>query len=410
MNLGNLKGACFFWFAVAMSFSVSTGAAQSSAEADQQQLVFGNSGFGFRLLKELAREKPRANIFISPYSISSVLQMVSNGARGRTLDELRKVLGTTGLAAPRLNAACEELNQSISSTQTNVILKIANALWYRTGAQLNPEFAAVNEKFYRATLSALDFSQAGSAQIMNEWAAHNTAGRIKTIVQPPIPADTAIVLANAIYFKGTWLDQFDQKQTRPRAFHLPSGQEPLPMMQQTRTFLYQQGAGFQAVQLLYADQRLQMGVFLPEPHSGPESLLEKMDGRNWQDKISTGFHEAKGTLVLPRFKLRFGAELNGPLGALGLGSAFTQNADFSAMSPSHLFLSEVKHQSFVEVNEEGTEAAAATTGTMALTSFRQEPPPFQMVVDRPFLFLISDRVTKSILFIGLVFDPSHSES
>src|SRR6185369_14268358 len=205
---------------------------------------------------------------------------------------------------------------------------------------------------------------------------------------------------------GTWLDQFDQKQTRPRAFHLPSGQEPLPMMQQTRTFLYQQGAGFQAVQLLYADQRLQMGVFLPEPNSGPEALLEKMDGRNGQDKISTGFREAKGTLVLPRFKLRFGAELNVPLGALGLGSALTQNADFSAMSPSHLFLSEVKHQSFVEVNEEGTEAAAATTGTMALTSFRQEPPPFQMVVDRPFLFLISDRVTKSILFIGLVFDPS----
>jgi serpin B len=407
LGLGTmLKSSYVYWVVFAMSFSLAKGSGQSSADTNLQQLALANTGFAFRLLKELAHKQPGANVFISPYSISSVLQMISNGARGHTREELGTALGTTGLSPEEMNAAYDNLSHSISDTQSNVLLSIANALWYRTGAQLDAGFVTVNRKFYGATLSALDFSDPRSAQTMNDWAAQSTRGKIQTIIQPPISADTAIVLANAIYFKGTWLNPFDPKQTKPRAFHLNNGSdEPLPMMEQTRTFLYREGGGFQAVQLPYVGKRLQMQILLPETNSNVPAILGQLDATAWQNTVLPGFRENRGTLVLPRFKLRYGAELKSPLAALGLRSALSPGADFSAMSSSRLYLSKVKHQSFVEVNEEGTEAAAVTTGIMALASFRIEPQPFQMVVDRPFLFFISDQVTKSILFMGAVFDP-----
>jgi serpin B len=305
-----------------------------------------------------------------------------------------------------VNEAYENLAQTISSAETNVTLNIANALWYRTGSELNPEFAAINQKFYRGTLGALDFTNPRSAQAMNEWASQNTHGKIQTIMQPPIPENTAIVLANAIYFKGTWSDPFDSKQTKERPFHsLPKSEQQLPMMTQTRSFSYQQGNGFQAVQLAYVGKRLHMQVFLPETNSSVEALLDRMDADFWRRIILPGFRSSRGTLVMPRFKLRFGAELKSTLALMGLKAALGPGADFSGMSSARLYLSEIKHQSFVEVNEEGTEAAAVTTGVMALASIHNPPPPFQMVVDRPFLFLITDTVTNSILFLGVVHDP-----
>ena len=149
-----------------------------------------------------------------------------------------------------------------------------------------------------------------------------------------------------------------------------------------------------------------MEIVLPETNSTLEAFVGQLDAQSWLEALLPGFRENKGTLMLPRFKLRYGAELKQPLTALGLRSALSPEADFSGMSPSRLFLSEVKHQSFVEINEQGTEAAAATTGVMSLASVQHQPPPFQMIVDRPFLFLISDQQTKSILFVGLVFNPS----
>ena len=402
-----IRGWYFFSLILGMSFSIQKSAAQPTENG--RQLVSANVEFGFRLLKKLAHEKSQDNIFLSPYSISSVLQMISIGARGQTQEELRDVLGVTNLTIETMNAAYEALSQSLSSTQSNALLNIANAVWFRIGAQLDSQFASVNQKFYQATLAPMDFSDPHSAQTMNDWASQNTHGKIRTIIQPPVPADTAIILANAIYFKGTWLDQFDAKQTKPRAFHLADGSQPqIPMMEQTRTFRYQTGPGFQAVQLFYSGKRLEMEILLPEPNSSVEALLGHLDAKTWLNEILPNFRENRGTLVLPRFKLRYGAELKNTLAALGLKSALSRNADFSGMSSSRLFLSQIKHQSFVEVNEEGTEAAAATTGVMALASIRNQPQPFQMIVDRPFLFAISDHATKSILFIGAVFDPASS--
>jgi serine protease inhibitor len=378
----------------------------AASPTDEAKLVSGDTSFGFGLLQELAKEQPAQNVFISPYSISTVLQMVCNGAGGATREEMARVLGTSGLEAGALNRAYKGLNQSVRDAETNVVLNIANAIWYRMGVELRPAFVSANKDYYDATMEALDFASPATAGIVNAWAEKNTHGRIKNIIAGRLPGDTAMVLANAIYFKGTWERQFDPKATKQRAFHLAgSSQKQVPMMERTGEFAYQEGNGCQAVRLPYAGRRLGMYVLLPEAGSSAEKLLASLNGEMWQDKLLPQLKTRKGTLALPRFKLEFGAELKGPLEAMGMKLPFSHGADFSGMSASPLFLSAVKHKSFVEVNEQGTEAAAATVGVMSLAIARPITPPFEMVVDRPFVFVIGDNVTKAVLFMGVVFDP-----
>ena len=256
-------------------------------------------------------------------------------------------------------------------------------------------------------MDALDFTAPRASGIVNAWAEKNTSGRIKNIVPGRLPGDTRMLLANAIYFKGSWDRKFDSKATRERPFHpLSGGQKQVPMMQQSGEFEYQEGNGCQAVRLPYAGRRLAMYVLLPEPGSNVNQLLTTLTDPVWQDQLLRQLQRRKGTIVLPRFKLEYGAELKPPLQAIGMTLPFSRTADFSGMSSSALYLSAVKHKSFVEVNEEGTEAAAATVGIMSLALVRPVTPPFEMVVDRPFLFAIADNLTRAILFIGVVFEPA----
>jgi serpin B len=217
-----------------------------------------------------------------------------------------------------------------------------------------------------------------------------------------------VILANAIYFKGKWDRPFDKQATKDHAFNvLPGGTpKPVPMMWQHGRFNYQQGDGFQAVRLPYAGEHLQMYLFLPDTNSSPTKLLADLNANTWRDKILPKFQDKKGTLALPRFKLDYDVILNDPLKALGMRQAFSNRADFSAMADEPLFVSEVKQKSFVEVNEEGTEAAAVTTVTMLAGAVQRPAKPFEMIVDRPFLFVIGDDQTKSILFMGVIYDPT----
>jgi serine protease inhibitor len=381
--------------------------ALAASPNDQARLAAADMGFAFGLVKELAREQPAKNVFISPYSISTVLQMVCNGAAGGTKQGMASVLGTSGLEPQALNQACKELDQSIRSAQSNVVLSIANAIWYRVGVELRPTFVSVNQDYFGAKMGALDFTDPRSSGIINAWADENTRGRIKQIISGQIPGDAQVILANAIYFKGSWERKFDPKATKERAFHLPDGRQPqVAMMQQSGEFQYQEGKGCQAVRLPYAGWRLGMYVLLPTAGSSVEKLLASLDAQSWQNQLRRQFVGRKGSLVLPRFKLEYGAELKRPLKALGMTIPLSRGADFSGMSASPLYLSEVRHKSFVEVNEEGTEAAAVTMAAMAPSSMQRPMPPFEMVVDRPFLFVIQDNLTNAILFVGVVFDPT----
>ena len=381
-------------------------AALAASPSDREKLATANTAFAFDLLKQIVKEQPDTNVFISPFSVSTVLQMTANGATGETWAEMQRVLKTAGLPAGTLNSACKDLNQSLNS-QPGVILNLANAIWYKEGLYLKPAFVSVNKQFFQAELAGVDFTKPESAQTINHWADVKTSGKIKQVVRWPFDPLTRVILANAIYFKGKWDRQFDKSKTQPHVFHLSGGGEkPAPTMWQHGDFSYQEDDGYQAVRLPYIGGRLQMYLFLPATNSSPAKLLADFSGEAWRDKILPQFEKHKGTLALPRFKMEYAVVLNDPLKALGMKQAFSDNADFSAMAGEPLYVSEVKQNSFVDVNEEGTEAAAVTTVTMKAQGVFRPEKLFVMTVDRPFLFVIGDDQTKSILFMGVIYDPA----
>lgn len=371
----------------------------------QTKLAAANTDFAFDLFGQLAHEQPDANVFISPFSVSTVLQMIDNGAAGETKREMERVLHTEALPTNMLNAACQKLNQLLKS-QTNVTLELANAIWHQEGIPLKPGFVSANKEFFQAQLGAVNFGSPTSAKTINDWADQSTHGKIQQVVQWPFPPATRLVLANAIYFKGKWARPFDRNATKPHAFHLADGGETqVPTMWQHGHFDYQRGVGFQAVRLPYSGRRLWMEVFLPDAKSSLVKLLARFSTTSERNKMLEGFLEQDGTLALPRFKIEYNVKLNDSLQALGMEHAF-HNADFSAMSSEPLAISEVKQKSYIEVNEQGTEAAAVTTGIMQAMAMRVPAKPFKMIVDRPFFFVIEDSQTRSILFMGMVYDPA----
>lgn len=373
------------------------------------RLADADNGFAFDLLKQIAKEEPHGNIFISPFSAATALQMVANGATGETKNEMRRVLKTAGIRPAGLNAACQKLNQSLEA-QTNVILDLANSIWYRDDIPMVAAFVSDNNRFFQAKLGAVNFFDPKTAGMINGWAEKATRGKVKNIVRYPFDPDTALVIANAIYFKGKWAEPFDKNLTLPRDFHLGGGAvKPVPMMSKSQSFGYQEGDGFQAVELPYVGDRLQMILFLPATNSSLQQLLKSVSGKAWRDKMSPGFADCEGFLAFPKFKLDYEVILNDSLEALGMNLAFDHShADFSAMANDPgLAVKEVTQNSCVAVDEEGTEAAAVTSVNMTDAALPMEPPKtFEMIVDRPFFFLIADRQTQTILFMGMVNNPA----
>jgi len=376
------------------------------AFADQTLAAPGDA-FAFKLLKQLAKDQPHANLSISPYSAATMLQMVENGAAGRTRSEMQQVLGTSGLSSDIVNAANKDIAQSLKSANVRVMLTIANALWYRPGTPVESAFINCNQEFYGATVEALDFSDPHAPDIINSWASDQTQGKILRIADRMIdPAHTQLFLADAIYFKGKWSSPFAAKDTQARPFHLRGGGEKMiPMMALRKTLDYREGLGYQAVRLPYEGENLAMYVVLPDPNSSPEKNPGSLGRDTWRRVARAGFGSREGSVVLPKFKIEYNLELRRPLQALGMKAAFdASSADFSGIAPG-LFISAARQKTFVEVNEEGTEAAAVSAVGVALTSLKPASTPFQMIVDRPFLFLIEDRQKGAILFMGMVLDP-----
>ncbi|HTV95114.1 MAG TPA: serpin family protein [Steroidobacteraceae bacterium] len=365
-----------------------------------------DAAFSFNLLRQLAQDQPATNISLSPYSAATVLEMVSNGAAGRTQEQMRQVLGTSGLSSANVNAAHKSIAGALKSASDQVVLETADAIWYRSGTKIRPEFIAVNQAFYDATVDPLDFSDPHAVDVINDWASDKTHGKIKHIADGMIdPGSARLFLADAVYFKGKWAHPFETKDTKDRPFYLRSGAEkPVPMMTQTRHFDYRDGPDYQAVRLPYAGDNLAMYVFLPTSDSSLADLVGKLTGDAWE-RIRVEFRSANGTVVMPKFRIEYGTQLKRPLESLGMKLAFDAGqADFSGIAP-HLYISAAIQKTFVEVNEEGTEAAAVTGIAVTATALALPAPPFQMIVDRPFLFLIEDRPTQTILFAGLVYDP-----
>ena len=360
-----------------------------------------NTRFGFKLQMDVRAREPGANIFISPLSISIALTMTYNGAVGETQHAMAEVLEIEGLNLDAVNRSNAALRKSLESREPEVELSIANSIWGRQGVDFNPDFLNRNREFFEAEITSLNFSEPQTPELINGWVETNTKGKIKKIVQQIDPR-TLIILINAIYFKGSWQQEFDKSKTRDGIFHLADGNEKrVPMMFREGAYPYFRGGNFEAAILPYGDgdEDVSMYIFLPNHDSNLDEFLSQLNAENWASWLSQ-FHEVRGNsmMILPRFKLEYEVKLNDTLKALGMDIAFGGGADFSGMGPS-LFISEVRHKTFVEVNEEGTEAAAATV----VVGVESAPPSF--IVDRPFFFAIYDGRTETMLFMGTVVEP-----
>jgi len=281
--------------------------------------------------------------------------------------------------------------------------------WYQQGFDVKPAFMECNRRFFNAMVAPLDFADPHAVEVINNWASDATHGKITHLADRMIdPQNSRLFLANAVYFKGKWADPFEVRKTRNRPFYKDDGtSKNLPMMMKTGTLPYREGNGYQAVRLPYQGGDLSMYVFLPDTGSSPEALVGILNNPALQPVKASAFSEQEGTLVLPKFKMEYSVQLKQPLQALGMKTAFERGqADLSGIAPE-LYISAVLQKTFVEVKEEGTEAAAVTGVSIMASAVRMPPPnQFNMIVDRPFLFVIKDDQTGTILFIGMVYDPA----
>ena len=368
-----------------------------------------NKGFAFNLFDKLAKETPGENLFVSPTSVAFALALIYNGAAGETRDAIAKVLEAQGMTVDEFNAANKDWLASLASADPKVQLAIANSLWYKNGVPVIPGFLQRTQQYYNAKASGLDFNSPQAADTINGWVSQQTRGKIDRIIEPPIDPSTIMFLINALYFKGEWTVQFDKARTQDGAFNLANGsQKQVPMMSRTGKMKYLKGQGFQAVSLPYGDGRFTMDVFLPDASSNLAAFLGRLDKQSWKDWVGE-FAESEVALSLPRFKLKYEAKLNDVLTAMGMGVAFDPfGANFENLVPrewlagNNAYLSQVKHKTFLEVNEEGSEAAAVTTGEIRATS---APMTVPFVVDRPFFLAIRDTQTGTLLFMGAVAEP-----
>lgn len=385
------------------------------------RLVVGTNELGFGMLRELALPSPDENVFISPTSVALALGMAYAGAAGSTRDAMADALGLRGMIREEVDVSFTELLAALESSDPKVRVDIANSLWARRGVKFAGEYTQAVLDHFAAEAKELDFSAASAPGTINAWVKAKTGGKIPAIIET-IDPDDVLFLVNAVYFKGMWTNAFDKKLTEEGDFHRSADDAArVMMMSRQAKFDYLEDRHVQAVRLPYGEGHLAMYVFLPrrprigESESTPDHgmVLEEFLGRLNQEEWSMRqdqFRSRSGKVVLPRFRLEYSQKLNEVLRSLGMSEAFEPGvADFSAMfaesGSKPAYISEVRHKTFVDVNEEGTEAAAATSVGVTLTAMPAEEP-FLMVVDRPFCCVVADRKTGAVLFAGAIRDPS----
>lgn len=369
-------------------------------------IVAGNNAFACSLYLELAKDK--GNLFFSPYSISSALAMTYAGARGETARQMSEALHFS-LAPEKLHPAFADMQKAINTGGKGYELAVANALWGQAGYNYQPEFLNIINKYYGAGFKPVEYTddrkREQTRRKINRWVEGKTRRKIKDLIKPDIlNALTRLVLTNAIYFKGQWESQFKLKDTQNMPFYVRAGEvKQVPMMFQKAKFHYLADDQAQIIELPYKGGDLAMAIVLPRPEIGLEALEASLTPEKVQNWLS-GLAQAEVKVYLPRFRLEQSFTLNDPLKSLGMNDAFDMlKADFSGMtSVNRLYITNAIHKAFVEVNEAGTEASAATAIIMGVKALK---PEAIFRADRPFLFMIRDRRTGSILFMGRLAEP-----
>ena len=353
------------------------------------------------------------NTLLSPYSLSVALAMARNGAAGETEQAIVSALQLQALDPGSINANYVYLQRALQAPDSKVTLEIANALWAADDIEFDPGFLDRNNQFLDTEIATLDFTEPTNVDTINDSINTNTNGAIPSVVEA-IDPQTIACLISGIYFKGSWQEEFDISQTRDEPFTLADGSnnKHISMMRRTDWYPYYAGDQFQAVSLSYGDGQMSMYIFLPNPDTDLNTFLDRLNVENWEGWMSQ-FSEREVSLVMPKFELQYSAELKDALERLAMGIAFDEDrADFSRMTASSVpvFISYLTHTAVVEVNEEGTEAS---TGSFVFfdadvtTALAEESvPPIPFIVNRPFFLTIRDNQTGTVLFMGVVMDPT----
>ena len=382
----------------------------SLAYSVDEELTSANLKFALKVFNKIEEQNSDENIFISPLSLSIALAMTYNGALEGTYEAISTTLEFQNMSLDKLNEEFLKLIKSLQRCDSKVELSIANSIWIRNDFPVKPDFIERNENFYLSQVSNLDFNLPNAPDIINNWVEENTNGKITELIQQISPYEV-MFLINALYFKGQWKFQFDVADTEEDIFHLSDGTTKIVSMMSNsgNDFYYYFDDYFSAVRMPYGRDKIAMYIFLPNYNSGYDLdyFMENLNEENWNnwmasfDTLDTPFYE--DMFKIPKFKLEYEKELNDVLKALGMEIAFNPStANFGGMSDvKPLWINYVKQKAFIEVNEQGSEAAAATVVSMASGI----TPNF--IVNRPFFFVIRDDRSETILFMGKILDPGY---
>lgn len=372
------------------------------------RLIEANNDFGFEMFGHVySEEKSAENIMVSPLSVSLALAMTYNGAKNETKTAIEKALKVYGLSPADINTSYFDLVNALKSLDQKVLLEIANAIYYRKNFEVENSFIKTNQQYYNAEISSLDFSSPNALNIINGWVAEKTHNKIETILDEIKPSQVMFLL-NAIYFKGIWTKEFNKKSTEQKPFYLEDGSTiQTETMQRTDTLPYTSNALFSAIQLSYGKGNYNMYVFLPESNKNLQDIIDQLNNDNWQKWMKSFSLTQNVDIKFPKLKYEYEIKLNDILTEMGMGVAFTGAADFTGINrDGGLYIDYVKHKTFIDVNEEGTEAAAVTIVAIDKTSVG--PQKIAFYLNRPFLYAITEKSTGAILFMGTVTNPSKS--
>ena len=365
----------------------------------ERTVVDATGSFAFDLARELAGDEPGKNLFISPLSASLALAMTMNGADGTTFQGMRTALRLDGLSETEINAAFQTLLELLDGLDPSVGLAIANSIWFRQGTPPLPDFLQRVRTHYGAEVAEVDFGNPATLGRVNNWVSTETRGAIPKIMDD-FPGNLVMLLLNAIHFQGDWTTPFDPRRTETRPFTRGDGSTvSVPLMQRQGTLRGAFRDGASMVELPYGGGAFTFVALLPPEGGSPEAMLAGLTPAGWSDWLSA-LQEGEAVVHLPRFSMEWEKRLNDVLGAMGMEEALTPDADFSRLVPGGgVWIDEVKQKSFVEVDEEGTTAAAVTSVTVVDSA----PPEFRL--DRPFLFAIRERLSGTLLLVGILNDP-----
>ena len=375
------------------------------------QLINADNAFGLELFSRVASQAEKnTNSTVSPLSVSLALAMTYNGAQGETKTEMEKAMKLSGLSPEQINNSHKALVAALQSGDPQVVLEIANAIYYHQGFTVLPDFVSANRNFYNAEVNSLNFANTAEAlETINGWVAQNTHDKIPTIIDTINPA-LRMILLNAIYFNGIWKNKFGGRDTHNYPFYFADGtQKDVATMKLETSLEYMSNELFSAVNLPYGKGQFQMIVLLPNEGKTTKNLISELKMDNWQ-KWMKSFEAAKPVVVnMPRFKFSWGLKLNDILQSMGMNQAFVkETANFSGISGGKdLYIGYVIHKTYIDVNENGTEAAAVTAVGMFTTSVGEPDLRKYFTVNRPFLFAITEKTTGAILFIGEVTNPEY---